>query len=369
MKIFLTGYHPINDHRIDFLKKGLIGLGADVIDCRHKTLQNKKIISRWRHIFYHLKEIFKDFLYFFTTLSEFIRYAWDADFILVGFPFKYDVLFNWPLAKITNKRVVVDFFMSNYDTSVNDRKIIPPDSIIAKQCYFIDWTSLKLADIAIVDTEEHKKYFCREFDIIPSKMRIIHVGSDESVFYPMKKSKKEFIVYFHGYFTPLHGIEKIIEAASMIPDCKFILVGEGQTKAKAMALSKKLKTKNVHFLKKQSLAKLPLSLKEADICLGIFGDSEKAKRVIPYKVYNALAMKKPVITARTPASEGILEHGINAYLCKNTPEDIAKAIIELKNDNELRKSIALNGYKLFKENFTTERLGIKLINILKKEYY
>jgi glycosyltransferase involved in cell wall biosynthesis len=74
-----------------------------------------------------------------------------------------------------------------------------------------------------------------------------------------------------------------------------------------------------------------LTIRQADVCLGIFGTSEKASRVIPNKVYQILASKKHLITADTPAIRELLKEGPCVHLVPpGDAKALASAILKIK---------------------------------------
>jgi glycosyltransferase involved in cell wall biosynthesis len=106
----------------------------------------------------------------------------------------------------------------------------------------------------------------------------------------------------------------------------------------------------------------------SDLCLGIFGDTKKTKRVIPNKVYECLAMKKPVLTGDTPAAREIFT-GEHLMFCKIADgKDMAEKILALKNDKILRDNLASRGYQLYLERFCPKALGKDLLTIIEKYY-
>jgi len=178
----------------------------------------------------------------------------------------------------------------------------------------------------------------------------------------------KFLIVFWGYFIPLQGVEYIIKAAKLLEkhqDIQFQIIGKGQEYGKILDFVNKLSIKNINLLGRVSYEALPDYIEKADICLGIFGDTQKTLRVIPNKVYEAIAMKRPVITADTPAARELFTDRENILFCKTAdPEDLAKKILELKNNKDLREKIVEGGYKIFKKSATPKIIGKELLKNL-----
>jgi len=299
---------------------------------------------------------------YWKLFKEHRKIANKYDILIVGFAGRTRSMILFAKL-ISRKPIIWDAFYSIYDSWVLDRKLVSPKSLKAKYYWFLDWLCCKLADKILLDTEEHIKYFVKEFKIKKDKFIKVLVGTDDSNFYPQEKGKekKEFIIHFHGNYIPLQGVEYIIKAAKILEkeNVRFNIIGS--------KIKKQCQDKNfsrVNFIENVPYKKLPACISEADICLGIFGDTQKTQRVIPNKVYEAIAMEKPVITADTPAARELFIDRKNILFCKTAdPEDLAEKILELKNNKDLREKIAKGGYKVFK-NYATPRIVVR--NLLNK---
>ncbi len=135
----------------------------------------------------------------------------------------------------------------------------------------------------------------------------------------------------------------------------------------AETLASELDLNNIEFEGWLPQSMLPKKIASSDVCLGIFGKTEKAGRVVPHKIFQSLGMKKPLITTRTPAVEEFFSHRENIFLIPEPhPELLAQAILELKRDLGLRERIAERGYQLVSRNFSPKAIGRTLIRIMEK---
>ncbi|MBI1969743.1 glycosyltransferase family 4 protein [Candidatus Woesearchaeota archaeon] len=268
------------------------------------------------------------------------------------------------------KPIIFDVFISDYDTLVQDRKIIREKSLKAKLLWLLDKYSCLFADAIILDTNAHVDFFVQEFNLSEEKFEVIPVGCDESIFKPRKKPETgKFLVSFYGSFIPLQGVQFIIKAAKLLQPMHvyFELIGEGQTYDTMKELAKDLGCQNVQFLGKKPLQELPKHMAKADVCLGIFGKTDKAKRVIPTKAYAALAMRKPLVTGDTPAARELLKDSDTCIFCKMADgESLANTIGLVKTDKIIREKIAENGYQLFVKKCSSKVIGKMLKDYLEK---
>jgi len=104
------------------------------------------------------------------------------------------------------------------------------------------------------------------------------------------------------------------------------------------------------------------------VCLGIFGNSSKAKNVVTNKVLQILSSQKLLITRDSKAIREInAENEKNCILVPpNDPKKLADAILILKKNPDIHKSIALAGHELFENNFTMDKTGKLLVGHLEE---
>ncbi len=279
------------------------------------------------------------------------------------------------LTLFSSKKVVFDPLAGRFETKIIDWRRKPPNSWQARLNFKIDYWAFRLSSLILADTQAHKDYFCQNYGLASNKVEVLPVGFDDGLFIPSAAAKKEnlFTVLFFGSFLPLHGVDCILEAANNIsskePSIQFRLIGSGQTLLLAKNIASKLGLRNVIFEDWLPLSELPQRIATSDICLGIFGRTEKAKRVVPHKIFQAMGMRKPVITGLTPAIEEFFSHRENIFLIQELRSDLlAQAILELKRDEDLRERIAERGYELVSQKFSPEAIGRTLIKILEKNF-
>lgn len=309
-------------------------------------------------------------------LAAYVRLAFrllrekDVDIIFVGYTGHFDVLAAKPLSLVKGAPLVFDTFLSLYEAFVVDRAVVRPGSLKARLLFLADKYSCALADAALLDTDEHIKYFSTTFGLPAEKFRRSFVGAAEE-FYgaaPSPLPAGRVTVLHFGTYIPLHGIQHILRAAKALEghaDISFRLLGGGEEYEPARKLAAELKLSNVEFVPFKDMPGLLEEIAGAGICLGVFGDTDKARRVIPNKVFLALAMGRPVITGDSPAARELLESGRDCLLCPMAdPAALAGTIAGLAGDAALRRKLALGGGETFKARASTSVLGREITGLL-----
>ena len=299
---------------------------------------------------------------------DYLKFKQNYDVMIVGFPGQ-EVMF---LARLLTwrKPIVFDAFTSHYGGYILDRGKWAKNSWRAKYFKFLDKWSCRLADVILLDTNAHIDFFVREFGLAKEKFRRIWIGANDENFKPIEGKSYEdnkFHLIFFGTYVPLQGAEYIVRAAKILESHKDIIfhfIGKGQDKSKSISLAEELGLKNIEFTGMMRPEDLRVEIAKSDVVLGLFGNTPKTPLVIPNKVYEALAMKKPVITADTQAIKELFDNNDMFLVPAANPEEIARAITELKNNYNLRVKLSENGYKKFISHASSKILGSQLREIL-----
>lgn len=299
--------------------------------------------------------------------KDYSRYNIVKDFIK-DVSLKNDIYILFPFSKnqfikniFKRERIINDFFISNYDTYVYDRKKISKYNPRAWWKYIQDWINFKYSKYLLADTQEHFKYWEELFGKFNGKSFVLPVFADTHIYYPTSDSNQNNTVkiLFFGSFIPLHGIDVILNAFKLLEE-KVVefeahIIGNGQTFLAMKQLFDQLELKKVsmkgNLLQEDRLAD---EIRKSDVILGIFGDSKKAFSVVPNKTYQALACKKALITMKSNAIDEFFndEHLIS---CENNPIELAKNIETLINNPLKRVALAENGYKRFYELYQDKK--------------
>ncbi len=296
-----------------------------------------------------------------------------ADAILIGYPGYFHVHFARFLTLIKNRNAILvfDIFFSLYDTLAKDRKLIKETSLILKFIRRLEKSTLKIADIILVDTTTHGNTIAEEYGIATNKLKRIFVGSS---FGPphspieIDTQHVNFKVLFIGTYIPLHGIDVILKAAEKllpVKDIRFVLVGKGQLRSEMEILARKLELKNVDFEDWVPTSQLGEKIRSFDLSLGIFGTTNKAQSVIPIKVFDICAAGAPFVSADTSAMREVFIHNESAYLVPlGDHNKLAEAILELKTDYKLRERLAKGANDLARNIFSKQKIGSELTKAL-----
>jgi len=373
LKICYFGTYDEQRPRNRIIIRGLKENGVEIVECHFplwKNIEDKSRINRTsKKLALFIRFIGSRFIlpakYFFLPPHQ---------AVIVGYLGHFDIFLARFLCVLKNKPLYFNAFLSLYDTLVNDRKLIRPNTFLAKVIFYLDKISCQLADHIFLDTESQIDYFTKIFKLRKSKFSRVFVGAETGIFYPRTKTaaiqENKLKVLFYGQFIPLQGIEFIIEAAKLLKDedIKFTIIGRGQEYERILSLAKAYKLNNICWIDWVNYQDLPKYIAEADICLGIFGRTGKARRVIPNKAFQAIAMGKALITGDSPAAKELFKNEENAFLCKMAdPSVLAESIIKLKKDSNLRDKIAGAGYRLFKSKCPPRVITQGFLNHLLKK--
>ena len=217
--------------------------------------------------------------------------------------------------------------------------------------------------MVVVDTPEHADFFARVTHRPRKHFAVLWVGAEESRFAAAPDPGDDACILWYLTYIPLHGFETVARAAALLAGDgrRFRLIGDGQERGAAEELARSLSLTNVEFAAPVPEDELADEIARASICLGVFGTSDKAARVVPNKVFQCAAAGRAIITAATPAIETAFGDAL-VTVPVGDEHALADAIRELRGP--ARVQVAARARAVFGERFSEAALATDLDRIL-----
>jgi glycosyltransferase involved in cell wall biosynthesis len=281
----------------------------------------------------------------------------NVDAILLKDASVYSGLLGLIVAKLLRKKIILDLddFIAEYTIELLKLK---PNGLRAKVILFIQKLITVHSDSVFCASELLQDYA----EIMRNKpAELIPNGVDKSIFHPIKHRKNMTpLCVYCGRFDKWAGINIIEKTAKICVEkgsnVEFLLVGSGDfSEAHLPNLSYKVAVPH---------NKVPEILAKADIVLVPFPNNKISNGSSPVKLFEAMAMRKPIVASRIRAMTDLLEHGKSAMLCNpDNPLEWHHAIQKLISDKKLAERIA-NGAYLESKNYSWKLCSQKLDRLI-----
>lgn len=372
-RIVILGTYDLGKPRTRILIRGLKENDVDVIQCHHNVWGGIEDKSQVTGLWVKLTLAWKILTAYPVLIFRYLQLP-KHDAVLIGYLGLFDVLILWPFVRMRHAVLIWDVFLSLYNTVVEDRELVGRYNPSGILLWLMEWFALRVVDLALMDTDSHANYLSTMYRCKPNKVVSVLVGAEPEKF-DLSSHRLEALnsniesknILFYGQFIPLHGIDTVVRAAKLTEDkeVQWLIIGKGQEANKIEALINELRPNNLRWIEWVEYDDLIKYLAESHVALGIFGSTEKAKRVIPNKVYQILMAGRPLITADTPAVRELLTNNDNVCLVPaGSPHALAEAICAFPKFNSLKHLDSSQG--LVRNKITPIIIGANLVGQINK---
>lgn len=169
----------------------------------------------------------------------------------------------------------------------------------------------------------------------------------------------DLIFLYAGILGYAQGLEVILKAAFRLKNkenIKFVFYGNGPEKEKLIKIKNELNLKNVYFYDPVPKSDLLNIIKGIDIAIIPLKRLELFKGAIPSKIFENLAMKKPILLGvEGEAKELLIDEGkCGLAFIPEDDNDLYEKILTLYNSRNLIDELGENGRQYVSKNFNRD---------------
>jgi glycosyltransferase involved in cell wall biosynthesis len=240
----------------------------------------------------------------------------------------------------------------------------------------VELLAYRKADRIVPVTDSFKAYMLRK-GIEGDKIVVVKNGVDLRQYKPLTGRNSvahelglqgKFVVSYFGTHGMAHHLETMLHAAQELvgrQDIVFLLVGDGAERQTLVSMRKAMGLDNVVMLDQQPKSRMREFWALSDVSLVLLKKSDLFKTVIPSKIFESLAMEKPIILGVEGESADLVRDA-QAGICiePEQAKELACRILELSRDREWCRRLGANGHRYVMDHFDRIVLARKLVSVM-----
>ena len=210
------------------------------------------------------------------------------------------------------------------------------------------------------------------------RMMVIKNGVDLSLFKPDPAGAErirlelglhgKFIAAYVGTHGMAHGLDLILDAALALrddPRIAFVLVGDGAERAHLEQRRQALGLDNVAILGQRPKQDMPAIWTATDVSLILLRANPAFRKVIPSKMFEAMALARPIILGVEGEAEELLTNaGAGLAIAPGDVDALVGAIRTLADDPARAATFGANGQSYAQAHFDRTTLAAKYAAVL-----
>jgi len=211
---------------------------------------------------------------------------------------------------------------------------------------------------------------------------VVTNGVDSDLFSPKDASPEfrsmyglgdRFVCSYVGTIGMAHGLSIVVRAAKRLKeanreDIVFCLVGDGASRA---AIEQEIEAADVGSLVQLTgrlpKSEMPTVLASSDCLLVHLMKTDLFQTVIPSKIFESMAMKRPLIMGVQGESADIVEaSGSGIHIEPENDEELVAAVIKLHESPEFYEQLCSKGRSFATEHYSRDKLASKMLATIEK---
>ena len=207
-----------------------------------------------------------------------------------------------------------------------------------------------------------------------SKVTVVKNGADLTRYVPQPKNDAlldelgltgKFVAAYFGTLGMAHKLTTILEAAEISkdhPSIVYVIMGDGAERPGLLKSISERGLTNVLLLDQQPKDRMPAFWGSIDASLVLLRKDDLFKTVIPSKIFEAMAMERPIVIGVEGESRAIVEAAAAGIpIAPENARELVVALERLESDPVFARTMGASGKAYVTANFDRKVLAARLL--------